>query len=74
MSKDSYRMVLGDFYDELPVAEKGIGKGYIYLDGLGWSTPRAFQTPLLDTSKVDVRVTLQKFIAKGIERYGLEAD
>lgn len=74
MSKDSYRMVLGDFYNELPVAEKGIGKGYIYLDGLGWSTPRAFQTPLLDTSKVDVRSTLKKFIAQGIERYGMEAD
>lgn len=74
MSKDSYRMVLGDFYDELPSAEKGIGKGYIYLDGLGWSTPRAFQTPLLDTSKIDVRATLAKFINRGINNYGLDAD
>ncbi|MDC2867810.1 FtsK/SpoIIIE domain-containing protein [Bacillus sp. BP-3] len=74
MSKDSYRMVLGDFYDELPVAEKGIGKGYIYLDGLGWSTPRAFTTPILDTSQVNVRETLARFISQGIEKYGLNAD
>lgn len=74
MSKDSYKMVLGDFYNELPTAEKGIGKGYIYLDGLGWSTPRAFQTPLLDTSKVDVRATLAKYIAEGIKTYGVDVD
>lgn len=74
MSKDSYRMVLGDFYDELPAAEKGIGKGYIFLDGLGWSAPRAFHTPRLDTAKVNVKDTLKKFIAQGIEKYGLDAD
>lgn len=69
MSKDSYRMVLGDFYDELPAAEKGIGKGYIYLDGLGWSTPRAFQTPILDTSKIDVKNVLKKLLSEGTKRY-----
>ncbi|SEN61859.1 FtsK/SpoIIIE family protein [Paenisporosarcina quisquiliarum] len=74
MSKDSYRMALGDFYDELPVAEKGVGKGYIFLDGLGWSTPRSFRTPLLDTNQVDVKATLKRFIILGIEKYGLEAD
>lgn len=74
MSKDSYRMVLGDFYEELPVAEKGIGKGYIFLDGLGWSTPRSYRTPLLDTSQIDVRKTLAKFINQGIEKYGLDSD
>lgn len=62
MSKDSYKMVLGDFYDELPAAEKGIGKGYIYLDGLGWSIPRAFQTPILDTEKIDVKSVLKKLL------------
>jgi len=62
MSKDSYRMAFGDFYDELPSAEKGIGKGYIFLDGLGWSTPRAFQTPILDTKIIDVRKLLAKFM------------
>ncbi len=72
MSKDSYRMVLGDFYDELPAAEKGIGKGYIYLDGLGWSTPRAFQTPLLDTSKIDVKNVLRKLLIEGAKRYNEE--
>lgn len=74
MSKDSYRMVFGDFYDELPIAEKGIGKGYIYLDGLGWSTPRAFITPIFDTSKINVREILTRYIADGIEKYGLISD
>lgn len=69
MSKDSYRMVLGDFYDDLPVAEKGVGKGYLYLDGLGWSTPRAFQTPLLDTSKFDVRATLKTLLVVGSKKF-----
>lgn len=74
MSKDSYRMVFGDFYDELPTAEKGIGKGYIFLDGLGWTTPRAFITPIFDTSKINVREILARYIANGIDKYGLEAD
>lgn len=69
MSKDSYRMVFGDFYDELPSAEKGIGKGYIFLDGLGWSTPRAFQTPFLDTAKVDVKEILNKFLYDNSHSY-----
>lgn len=69
MSKDSYKMVLGDFYDELPAAEKGVGKGYIYLDGLGWSTPRAFQTPILDTSKIDVKNVLKKLLIEGANRF-----
>lgn len=72
MSKDSYRMVLGDFYDELPASEKGIGKGYIYLDGLGWSTPRAFQTPILDTSRIDVKNVLRKLLSEGAKRYNEE--
>lgn len=72
MSKDSYRMVLGDFYDELPAGEKGIGKGYIYLDGLGWSTPRAFQTPILDTSKIDVKNVLKQLLIEGAKRYNEE--
>ncbi len=69
MSKDSYKMVLGDFFDELPAAEKGIGKGYIFLDGLGWSTPRAFQTPILDTSKIDVKEVLKCYLLKGANLY-----
>ncbi|MGR6899382.1 cell division protein FtsK [Rummeliibacillus sp. BSL5] len=69
MSKDSYKMVLGDFYDELPAAEKGIGKGYIFLDGLGWSTPRAFQTPFLDTSKINVKEVLKYYLLKGANLY-----
>ncbi|WP_336046934.1 cell division protein FtsK [Solibacillus ferritrahens] len=70
MSKDSYRMVFGDFYDELPAAEKGIGKGYIYLDGLGWSTPRAFQTPILDTQKINVKSVLKRYLEQGAYKFG----
>ncbi|MGN4930617.1 hypothetical protein [Bacillus cereus group sp. MYBK14-1] len=69
MSKDSYKMVLGDFFDELPAAEKGIGKGYIFLDELSWRTPRAFQTPILDTSKIDVKEVLKCYLLKGADLY-----
>lgn len=69
MSKDSYKMVLGDFYDELPAAEKGIGKGYIFLDGLGWSMPRAFQAPILDISKIDVKNVLKQYLENGKNLY-----
>lgn len=69
MSKDSYRMVFGDFYDELPSAEKGIGKGYIFLDGVGWSTPRAFQTPYLDTEQIDVKALLSKFLYDEVHQF-----
>lgn len=74
MSKDSYRMVLGDFYDELPTAKTGIGQGYIFLDGLSWSTPRAFQTPLFDTKKIDIRALLERYIYEGIQMYGETSD
>lgn len=69
MSKDSYKMVLSDFYDELPAAQKGVGKGYIFLDGVGWSTPRAFQTPFLDTAKIDVKEALKTYLLKGANLY-----
>ncbi|HEN0633661.1 TPA: hypothetical protein U3Q61_001426 [Streptococcus agalactiae] len=38
-----------------PEAEKGVGKGYIYLDGQGWQTPKAFIAPYMDSSKMDIK-------------------
>lgn len=73
MSKDSYRMIFGEFYDELPSADKGVGKGYIFLDGLGWSTPRAFQAPILNTEEIDVRSLLTKFMYENLPDFTVEA-
>jgi len=33
-------MTLGDEWDELPSAETGSGKGFIFLDNEGWTLPR----------------------------------
>lgn len=46
MSNEAYRMIFGDLEGLETVMGQGIG--YIFLDGLGWSTPKYFETPFLD--------------------------
>lgn len=55
VQEESYRMALGESFKKLPRAEKGVGKGYIYLDGQGWQTPKAFIAPYMDSSKMDIK-------------------
>ena len=51
MSNEAYRMIFGDLEGLETV--RGQGTGYIFLDGLGWSTPKYFETPFLDYERVD---------------------
>lgn len=51
MSNEAYRMIFGDLEGLETVS--GQGTGYIFLDGLGWSTPKYFETPFLDYERVD---------------------
>lgn len=49
MSNEAYRMVFGEL-DGLETI-RGQGTGYIFLDGLGWSNPKYYETPYLDYKK-----------------------
>ena len=51
MSNEAYRMIFGDLEGLETV--RGQGTGYIFLDGLGWSIPKYFETPFLDYERFD---------------------
>ena len=55
-------MALGESFKKLPRAEKGVGKGYIYLDGQGWQTPKPFIAPYMDTSKMNIRAIFKDLL------------
>lgn len=54
MYKEGLKMCLGDDFDELPAAEQSQAKGYIYIDGLGWSMPRSFEAPYFEQNEKDL--------------------
>ena len=62
VQEESYKMALGESFKKLPRAEKGVGKGYIYLDGQGWQTPKAFMAPYMDTSKMNIRAIFKDLL------------
>lgn len=62
VQEESYRMALGESFKKLPRAERGVGKGYIYLDGQGWQTPKAFVAPYMDTSKMDIKQIFKRLL------------
>lgn len=55
LSDTNYQMALGYSSKELPRANRGVGKGYVYLDGEGWDLPKAYNAPYIDTNKVDIK-------------------
>lgn len=61
MSDEAYRMVFGDTIDSFESITE-VGSGYIYLDGLGWNSPRYFETPYYDNKQYDFLAELQKYI------------
>lgn len=69
VQEESYRMALGESFKKLPRAEKGIGKGYIYLDGQGWSTPKAFVAPFMDTNKMDIKAIFSRLLNNPLNVY-----
>lgn len=60
MSTDAYRMVFGENVKDLqPTSE--VGTGYIFLDGLGWTKPKAFSAPYLDYKNFNFIEELKKY-------------
>lgn len=53
LSKNGYKMTLGDDWNELPSGETGIGKGFIYIEGNGWTLPRPYNSPYIDFNNFD---------------------
>lgn len=53
MQNSGLRMALGDFDEDLPSVEMGIGRGLYYVDGLGWTAPRPYTAPYLNSKEVD---------------------
>lgn len=58
LQAESYKMALGMASKSLPNAVLGVGKGYIYMDGMNWGTPKPFNAPILDLKSLN----LQKII------------
>lgn len=69
MSRDGYKMALGDSWDELPSAEVGQAKGFIMIDGMGWTTPRPFKAPVMNLDELKYHDTLAKLLEEGVEKY-----
>lgn len=54
MQAESYKMALGMSSKNLPNAILGVGKGYIYMDGMNWGTPKPFNAPILDLKNLNL--------------------
>ncbi|QWH04603.1 FtsK/SpoIIIE domain-containing protein [Bacillus mycoides] len=68
MSNDGRKMALGNFED-LPTADIGTGKGYVYIDGLGWSNPHEYVSAYLDMDSINYRETLRQFVLEARDCY-----
>lgn len=54
MQPESYKMALGMSSKNLPNAVLNVGKGYIYMDGMNWGTPKPFNAPILNLAKLNL--------------------
>lgn len=54
MQAESYKMALGMSSKNLPNAVLNVGKGYIYMDGMNWGTPKPFNAPILDLKSLNL--------------------
>lgn len=60
MSAEAYRMVFGENIADLQ-GFKTVGSGYIFLDGLGWTSPKPFEAPYVDYKDFDFIKELSKY-------------
>lgn len=54
MQAESYKMALGISSKNLPNTVLNVGKGYIYMDGMNWGTPKPFSAPILNLEKLNL--------------------
>ncbi len=60
MSSEGYRMVFGESNSNIP-SISSVGGGYIFLDGLGWDSPKPFETPFIDYKNFDFIEEIKKY-------------
>jgi hypothetical protein len=53
MSREAYTMVFGSVDMDSFQTVTAVGAGYIYLDGLGWGSPKPFEAPFVDYGSLD---------------------
>lgn len=71
MSKMGLKQTLGEF-DDLPIAETGTGKGYIFIDGQHWNLPRGFTAPFLDMETLNFQETLTELLLDGEKKFAIQ--
>lgn len=60
MGNEGYRMVFGESNNNIQSIST-VGSAYIYLDGLGWNSPKQFQSPYVDYNNFDFIAEIKKY-------------
>ncbi|PAF16984.1 FtsK/SpoIIIE domain-containing protein [Terribacillus saccharophilus] len=60
LSQEGLRMTFGAIDGDLQTVE-GVGSGYVFLEGLGWSKPKSYQSPFLDYENFNFIEELKKY-------------
>lgn len=60
MGNEAYRMVFGESSNNMPSVST-IGGAYIYLDGLGWDSPKQFEAPFIDYNNFEFIEEIKKY-------------
>lgn len=63
MGNEGFRMVFGESNNDL-LSVSSVGGAYIYLDGLGWDSPKQFEAPYVDYKNFDFIAEIKKYTGK----------
>lgn len=61
MGNEGYRMVFGESNTNIQ-SVSSVGGAYIFLDGLGWDSPKPFEAPFVDYNNFDFIAEIKKYI------------
>ncbi|MBS6519924.1 MAG: DNA translocase FtsK [Clostridiales bacterium] len=61
MGNEGYRMVFGESNANIQ-SIVSVGGAYIYLDGLGWDSPKPFEAPFVDYNNFDFIAEIKKYV------------
>lgn len=61
MGNEGYRMVFGESNTNIQ-SVSSVGGAYIFLDGLGWDSPKPFEAPFVDYNNFDFIAEIKKYV------------
>lgn len=61
MENEGYRMVFGESNTNIQ-SVSSVGGAYIFLDGLGWDSPKPFEAPFVDYNNFDFIAEIKKYV------------